>query len=299
MLEKYAERYLNEKYALNFLSDTTINARRYELKRFSKFCTENKIDSPEKINEDLVIDYLSYLKAFKNINKLTQLNVLNIISAFMEYLSKKNIIPENYAMAIDKPRYVYPDADYLTFDEVKILFNAEKNLATFSTVARNLLLLNMFFTLCLRSCEVVGLKISDLKLELKQIWIRRKGDMIVRFPLNDEIVEQFEDWFKIRKSYAGSNEEWVFISSRGNKLTTRQARYVVSNAMKRAGIIKRKNGPHILRHSGATFRLKNGENIRVIQKMLGHNNISSTEKYLHFNEDDVKDMIDGSPRVII
>lgn len=298
LLEDSVYNYLKEKYLLNALSKATIATRKYELYRFIEFCSANGIDRPSRFDEDICIDFLSYLKVEKNVTKYTQSTVMYIVNSYMEYLVKKNVIPKNYMAEIERPKFVYPDSDYLEFNEVKELFRSEKSTATRKTVARNILLLNMFFTLCLRASEAVTLQMKDLKLELKQVWIKRKGGIIAKFPLNDEISEQFLDWFKIRREYKGHDSDWIFLSSRGMPLTTRQARYVVSNALNRAGIKKRKKGTHILRHSGATFRLQNGENIKVIQKMLGHASMATTEKYLHYDENEVKAMIDRSPRMV-
>lgn len=299
MIKEAAVKYLDEKQSLNLLSQSTVLSRRYELFRFSDFCNENGIDRPTRIDTDIIIDYLSNLKNKKKISKFTQLTILKTITAFLEYLFTKKIIIKNCASEIERPKVIYPESDYLEFEEVKKLFWFESEMATPKTVDRNLLLLNMFFTLCLRANEVVGLKINDIKIDIKQIWINRKGGVVVKFPLNDEITEQIGNWLRVRETYSGSKSEWVFLSSRGNKLTTRQSRFIVSKAMERAGIIKKKSGTHILRHSGASFRLKNGGNIRIIQKMLGHATIKSTEKYLHFNDDDVKEMIESSPKLIV
>ena len=297
MIKESINDYLKEKHILNILSDSTVHARKYELFRFAKFCNENGIDVPSKLNTSIIIDYISYLKVFKKIKKFTQSTIMSILKAYFEYLFVKDIISQNFAATLEKPKFVYPDADYLEFEEVKKIFWFESEMATNKTVARNLLLINMFFTLCLRASEVVNLKMQDIKIELKQIWIERKGGIIVKFPINDEIIDHLVDWFRTRELYQGSNSDWVFLSTRGNQLTARQARSIVSTAMKRAGIIKRKNGTHILRHSGATHRLKNGENIKIIQDMLGHKAMASTEKYLHYSEKDIKEMIDRSKKL--
>jgi site-specific recombinase XerD len=298
MFKQSIEKYFNRSRIVGTLSETTINSRKYELFSFAKFCERNLIDHPSKINEDIILDYLSYKKVFRKTTSLTRLTVLHTISAYMGFLVKKNIIPSNPAENIELPRAVYPDADYMDIDEVKKLFWFESELATKKTVDRNLLLLNMLFTLCLRGSEVVGLKMDDLKLELKQIWIKRKGGSIKKFPLNDEITDQIKDWLAVRKTYQGADSQWVFLSSHGNRLDERQARCIVANAMKRAGIKKRKKGTHILRHSGATFRLKNGGNIRIIKEILGHTSVATTEKYLHFKETELKQVIEESEKML-
>lgn len=286
--------YLSEKSAIGTLSKTSIVNRGYELNRFERFCKSNNINNSENIHKNIVLRYLKSL----NIAKTTKTTIMHILSMYMDYLVKEGVIQDNYAGILDKPKNIYPEADYMEFHEVEKLFQTEASMATAKTVDRNLLLMNLFFTLCLRASEAVNLQISDVQLELRQVWIKRKGGKIAKLPLNEDIVEQFLNWFTIRKGYAGADTHWVFLSSRGNSLTTRQARYIVANALERAQIFKRKNGTHLLRHSGATLRLKRGEDIKVIQYLLGHSSLATTERYLHFSENDLKEMVDRTPRIL-
>lgn len=297
MLKKIADSYLKEEYLLGHITKSSLHVKRYTIFRFLDFCNNNNINDLNYIDENIVIDYIFHLKESSKISNITQSNTHYNLKAFFKYLFRKKIIKENFMDDIEGPKFNYPEQDYLEFYEVKQIFNSEKNYATKKTVSRNLLLISMFFTLCLRSGEVVGLLMDDIKLESKTIWIKRKGDIITKFPLNTELMEQIEDWIEVRNDYINSDNDFFFLSNRGKQLTTRQARYIIYNAMKRAGIEKRKMGTHILRHSGATYRLKNGENIKIIQKMLGHTSIATTEKYLHYNESEVKEMINRSPRL--
>jgi site-specific recombinase XerD len=288
------DEYLSEMQAIGKLSQTSIINRKYELIRFAKFCISHKIEYAEKIHKNIIIQYLKSIKVVKT----TKTTIMHILCMYMDYLVKEGAIQDNYAAILDKPTHNSPEADYLEFWEVEKLFQTEAGIATPKTVDRNLLVMSLFFTLCLRASEVVNLKLDDVRLELKQVWIKRKGGKIAKLPLNDDIVEHFLNWYDTRQQYLGSDTSWVFLSSRGNPLTTRQARYIVSNALKRANIIKRNNGTHLLRHSGATLRLKRGEDIKVIQYMLGHSSLATTERYLHFNENDLREMVDRSPKIL-
>lgn len=287
------EDYLNEKNVLGVLSDTTIQTRRYELNRFVRFCKSKGMVKPHEIDEDIIIKYFASL----NISKMTKSTLMFSIQKYFDFLLKKKIILKNYMSELEKPKFIYPDTDYLEFDEVEKLFQIEADMATPKTVNRNLLLMNLFFTLCLRANEATGLKFNDIRLDQEQIWVKRKGGQIAKIPLNKNIINQFSAWNLDRLHYNGADSDYIFLSTRGKQLTTRQARYVVSNALKRAGIKKRKNGCHILRHSGATYRLNKGESIKVIQYMLGHVSLATTEKYLHFNENEFKNIIKRSPEL--
>ncbi len=286
--------YLSENEATGSLSKTSIVNRKYELYRFCRFCKSHNITKAANIHKNIIIRYLKSLNVLKS-SKITVIHILNI---YLDYLVKEGVIADNYAAGISKPKNHHPEADYLEFWEVEKLFQSEANSATRKTVDRNLLLMNLFFTLCLRASEAVNLKKNDVRLELQQIWVRRKGGSIAKLPLNEDLSDQFLNWYSVRENYNGAESHWVFLSSRGNPLTTRQARYIVANALERARICKRKNGTHLLRHSGATLRLKKGEDIKVIQYILGHSSLATTEKYLHFNERELKEMVNRSPKLI-
>ena len=290
----YIDAYLSERQATGALSKTTVVNRKYELLRFKKFCNDHNIHEAERIHKNIVIRYLKNLK----VARTTKTTIMHILSMYMDFLVKEGVILDNYAALLEKPKNVYPEADYLEFTEVEILFQSEAQLATSKTVDRNLLIMNLLFTLCLRASEVVNLKNDDVRTESKQIWVKRKGGKLAKLPLNDDLVEQLWNWHTARDEYYGNDQPWLFLSSRGNQLTTRQARYIVANALDRSGICKRKNGTHLLRHSGATLRLKRGEDIRVIQYLLGHSSLATTERYLHFNESELKKMVDRSPKLL-
>lgn len=289
-IEETISKYLKEHSALRTMSKSTIINRGYELKRFARFCSENGADRPTMIDRDVIIDYISS----NEMTTYTQRTLLYTLRSFLDYLVENNIVAENCANKIKLPKVKYVESDYMTIEEVRRLFSTVKIHATKSTVDRNLLLLDLFFTLCLRANEAVSLKKSDIDFENNKMWVKRKGGDTVRLPLNQLLIDRFENWYLARNNYLHADSDYVFITSRADKMPTRQARYVVSTAMKIAGIKKRKNGTHILRHSGATHRLKNGENIRLIQKLLGHKCLSTTEKYLHVEESEVVDMIDRS-----
>lgn len=295
-IDQAIEDYLREKSVLGTLSETTVVTRRSELNQFSRFCADIGIDHPADIIRNDILNYIE--KRIKGgIQKVTQVSIMYTLSGFLEYLTALGYQINNHITDMGVPKAPYPDTDYLYITEVIELFNSERLLATDKTRARNLLFMNMCFTLCLRSSEATNVKISDINLNSEYLWTVRKGGKRVKIPLNTNLVEQIIEWKNVRATYAGSDSDWLFLSSRGKKLTGRQAHYIVSKALKRAGITKRKAGPHLLRHSGATHHLQNGRSIKVVQRMLGHSSLAITDKYLHFNESEFKCTIDMSVKL--
>ncbi len=286
--------YLHEKKAIGVLSDTSVYNRRYELNRFNSFCASHKVINVTQIHKKLIVSYLSQL----SIQNSTKITILLVLAAFMDYLVDEELILENIAALIQKPRTYQPDTDHLTPEELKTMFQSEAQKAPSKTVDRNLLLLSLFSILCLRVSEVLNIKLVDVRLESMDVWVRRKGGKIARIPLNENLAALFLKWYSVRKQYKGNDSDFVFISSHGNQLKPRQARYIVSQALKRANIVKRQNGTHLLRHSGASLLSQAGEDPKKIQFLLGHASLATTNRYLHFDEQALQQMIARSPQFI-
>jgi len=294
-IENAIEEYLLYNKSIGALSDTTIFNRRCELIRFTKYCNERGLIKVIEIDKLVVISYLSEL----NIQKNTKKTIMMILGAFFDYLVTENLVLDNLLANIKKPRTFLAESDFLSLEEINQLFYAEAQNSNEKLVDRNLLLLSLFTVLCMRVAEAVQLKQSDVHLDQKQVWVKRKGGKIAQLPLNEDLIDRFSNWFDVRNNFKNAeNVPWVFLSTWGNQMTIRQARNVVSDALKKASINKRKNGPHLLRHSGATLYLKQGEDIKTIQYLLGHSNLSTTSRYVHSDSDTLKDSINRCPSFI-
>ena len=293
-IKEAIDEYLHEKRVTGALSDTSVYNRRYELNRFNSFCMLHKVVDATQIHKNLIISYLNQL----TIQNSTKITILMVLAGFMDYLVDEELILENIAALIKKPRTYQPDTDHLTPEELETLFQTEAQKAPPKVVDRNLLLLSLFSILCLRVSEVLNIKLEDVRLESLDVWVRRKGGKIARIPLNENLKALFLKWYSARKQYKGHDSDYVFISSHGNQLKPRQARYIVTQALKRANIVKRQNGTHLLRHSGASLLSQAGEDPKKIQFLLGHASLATTNRYLHFDEKALQQMIARSPQFI-
>jgi len=283
--------YLFEKEATETLSSTSVYNRKYELSRFAKFCKSHNVENTADIQKNLILSYLMEQK----ISKSSKLGIIYVLIGFMDYMVDEELILDNVAASISKPKIYAPKADYLTFDELERLYQSEAQNSPPKVTDRNLLLFSLFTDLCLRVSEVINLKLEDVRLDSQEVWVTRKRSKTDNMPLNDDIVGKFLNWYAIRPKYKGNELSWVFLSSHGQQLKRRQVHYIVSQALKRAKIVKRKRGPHLLRHSGASLKARAGENLIIIQYLLGHENLNTTRRYLHFDWEDMKEMVGRSP----
>lgn len=219
------------------------------------------------------------------------------MTGFMDYLVDHGLMLENIASLVAKPKIYPPSVDYLSYNELERIYQTVARKSGKKVVDRNLLLISLFTDICLRVSEAINLKLYDVRLDTMELWITRKHHKVDKIPLNQDLVNKFLRWYDIRNEYKGSETHWVFLSSHGTPLKPRQVHYIVSNALQQAGIVKRKQGPHLLRHTGASLKAQQGENLIMIQYLLGHENLNTTRRYLHFSWDDLKKLVERSPRL--
>jgi len=251
--------------------------RELEIRNFSKKTIKSYLHSTEKfleyaknieLNESKVKDYLQIL-----IKKQNPSTVSAKLSA-LEFFFKKIL---NIELKIHHPKRNKTIPDILTQKEVKDMINATNNI-------KHKLILKVLYGCGLRVSEVVNLRKESLNLEeglIKISLAKGKKDRFVKIP--DSIKEEL-------KSYCNLSEDAVlFPSNRKGKLTTATIQAIVENAAKKAEI-KKNVHPHTLRHSFATHLLEQGTDLRIIQKLLGHSDIKTTQIYLQVSQQSIKNI---------
>jgi len=228
----------------------------------------NKTDKlPEKLNEDDVKMYLSEM--FDSKSK----NTIMLAAAALKFFFKEVLKKGFEGVPLPKKDRTLPEV--LTKSEVK-------NLIESTDTVKSRLIVSLLYSTGLRVSELVNLKISDLNLEDKTGWVRRgKGSKDRLFVMSDSLSRELKEYFESK----GKENEFVFSKSR--PLTTRNIQKIIKGARERAGINK-KTTPHTLRHSFATHLLEQGIDIRVIQAMLGHSSLSTTQVYTHVSSDQLR-----------
>lgn len=292
------QNYISHNLAIGILSEASAYNRTKELERFSNFCEDHGIVYPRDIHQNIIIQYIKGLK----ISQGTKSTIIMVLSAFMNYLVDQELVLDNIAANIRMPKVRYPQSDFLTEHEINLVFRKVTEMSLKKFVDRNLLLFNLLFQICLRGTEVSNLRVKDVRLENgdPQIFVRRKGGKEVDIPLNRDLVNMFEVWLSSRETFKNAHKlPWVFITSHGTQLNRVQIYDLVNRAILNAGLIKRKMGPHILRHSGATLLSEKGASPQAVQFLLDHESLNSTQKYLHFSKEGLRNTINlmGAGRI--
>lgn len=226
----------------------------------------------------------------RGLSKRSQARLISSIKAFFRFLEIDSLIVENPSEHLDAPKIRVYLPVVLSVDEiVKIIESVDLSL---DEGHRNRAILELLYSCGLRVSELVNIRISDLFLKDGFIRVIGKGDKQRLIPIGAPAVEALGYYFQKRVAMPIQNKfaEIVFLNRRGAKLTREMIFYIVKKHTQKAGVIKEVS-PHTFRHSFATHLVENGADLRVVQEMLGHESILTTEIYTHVNAEKWRETI--------
>ncbi|MDO8471780.1 MAG: tyrosine-type recombinase/integrase [bacterium] len=267
-------------------TNTLTNYRRY-LTRFSNWCTEHEITKPSQLNPDNIQKFRVWLARFEDENgellsPQTQGYHVIALRSWLRFCAKRDIDTLS-ADKIELPKMSLPEVNFLEPDEVADLIGSI-NTETL-TGKRDQAILECLYSTGLRVSELTKLSRDRLNIDRGEITVRGKGNKERLVFLDDAAKEALHEYFKARPD----NAEAVFIAHRkvtnpdiltDQRLTPRSIQRIVSKRASLAGLTK-KVTPHTLRHSFATELLMNGADLRSVQDMLGHSSVTTTQRYTH------------------
>lgn len=249
---------LKQELEIRNFSKSTVKSYTNSVAQFLDYSENRK----SRLNENTVKDYIQQEIKIKNPSTVSH-NIFAISFFFEKVLNQKINLP--------RPKRNKTIPEILSADEVRKMIESTSNI-------KHKLIIKILYGCGLRVSELVNLKISDLNFEEGLIHIKLakgKKDRFVKIPssINDEL-----------KAYVKLlDKEFLFPSNRGGRLTTATIQAVVENSAKKVAIKKRVY-PHLLRHSFATHLLEQGTDLRIIQKLLGHSNIKTTQIYTQISQ---------------
>lgn len=282
------EEYLFDLEIRNY-SRGTIRTYGSILKNFHEYL-QNEKNTKESM--DLLMEfkqYIRYLKGDKNVSPNYIYLVTSVIKKFFSFAGESALVD------VQAPKRTRALPKSLNENEIKMLLEAPDEMGPDSSIGsaavrvRNKLIMTLLYSSGLRVSELVSLKVKSLDLEDRTIHVRGKGgkDRVVLFDYN---TKRLIDIFLENRTF---ESEYLFINRHSNPLTTRYIQIMIKNYALAAGINK-KVTPHILRHSFATHLLRNGMDIRAIQKLLGHSNLTTTQIYTSVDMETLKKGYDSA-----
>ncbi|MBK8551477.1 MAG: site-specific tyrosine recombinase XerD [Ignavibacteria bacterium] len=287
---------LNKKLFINYirteksLSENTVSSYKNDIEKFFSYLENIKfITGLKNIKEESVTDFLNYLN--KSSNKLDRKfsaksisRFISSLRSFFKYLEAENIIDINPLESIESPKSPRLLPEILSIEEIDELFSLPE--LNDKLGLRDKALLETLYASGLRVSEAINLEISNIFFEEGFLRVLGKGSKERIVPVGNTALKFITKYIKESRILLKNNKSfnYVFLNFRGSKLSRMGILDIIRKYCLQAGI-KKSVHPHTLRHSFATHLLQGGADIRIIQEMLGHSDISSTQIYTHIDKD--------------
>jgi len=278
--ENLLDRFLQAAVFERGLSERTLAAYSADLGRYLEFVAEQGVASLDDVRREHILEHLIGLReaglSARSVNRH-----LSAVRQFHAFLREEQLAKSDPAGDFDSPRLMRQLPRDLPPSQVELLIAAPDAATPFG--ARDAAMLELFYSCGLRISELINLRMRDVALDESAVRVRGKGSKTRLIPLGEEAIKRVRAWLNARQE-APVRDDTVFLTRRGRRLSRTTAWEVVKKYARLAnlpGNVK----PHMLRHSFATHLLDNGADLRAVQEMLGHADISTTQIYTHVSVD--------------
>lgn len=272
----------------------TVKNYELDLYEFIEYLKTEKINKLDKVDYQVIRKYLSYLHN-KDIKNKSISRKVSSLRSFFKYLKNNDYIKDNPTILISNPKLEKRLPKFLYYNDLdKILNNF--NLESIYEI-RDYFILELLYSTGIRVSELINIKLKDINKYNREIRILGKGNK-ERIVLYGKVCAEKMDFYlnesRVHLNKVGS--EYLLLNKNGNKLTTRYIEDMVNRVCLRSGI-KEKVTPHTLRHTFATHMLNEGADLKTVQELLGHSNLSATGIYTHVSNERLRQVyLNSHPR---
>jgi integrase/recombinase XerD len=281
------DRFLDAIWMERGLSENTLGAYRADLRALNQRLTERHVELPHAGRAD-ILDYIAW-RVESGAKPRSTARQLSSFRRFYRYLLREGLIGKDPTAQIAMPKIGRALPQSLTEEEVDALLAAPN--VSEPLGHRDRAMLEVLYATGVRVSELINLKMSQINLNQGVLRIIGKGDRERLIPLGDEA----QDW--LREFIDGARVEillerqtdYLFPTRRGDRMTRQAFWHIIRRYAKKAGI-KKKLSPHTVRHAFATHLLNNGADLRVVQLLLGHSDVSTTQIYTHVARERMKEL---------
>ncbi len=265
------------------LSENSVEAYLRDVDKLTQFMQEKK--SLKKPGEIELKDLQQFLKwtAGLGMTASSQARMISGIRSFYKYCLLENISKNDPTVLLEAPKLKRALPDVLSFEEIENIIS-QIDLSK-PEGGRNKAILEIMYSCGLRVSELVNLKISHLYLDVGFIRVTGKGDKERLVPIGSSAIKYitiYKNDIRVHLAVKPGNEDILFLNKRGSRLSRVMIFLIIKDLVKKAGI-KKNISPHTFRHSFATHLVEGGADLRAVQEMLGHENITTTEIYTHLD----------------
>ncbi len=273
------------------LSENTAKAYVSDLIKFVQFLElQNNKLLPHQIKSKNLIYFINYLAEF-GLSEKSQSRIISSLKSFFKYLLVEGVIVDNPSDILEMPRIGRKIPVVLSVDEIELLLKTID--VSTSLGHRNRAIIEVLYGCGLRVSELINLKISNIFFKEEFIRVIGKGDKQRLIPLGRSAHKEIDNYIKSFRTHiepCKGHGDFLFLNRRGKQLTRVMIFTIVKNVCSLAGIEKNIS-PHTFRHSFATHLIEGGADLRVVQEMLGHESITTTEIYTHIDREYLREVI--------
>ncbi len=285
------EKYYNYLSVEKNYSNYTVISYIKDIKEFYEYLKNDNFGNLLTITKTNVPRYyLSYLSTTENLKKKSIARKLSSLRTFYRYLEREGIVDENPFEMIETPKADKTLPKVLYPNEINAIF---ESIDTSTAIGkRDMLIMELLYGSGLRVSELCSLSPSDIDYSNEMIKVFGKGHKERYVPMNQHIVKALKEYLEIGRPELVLKRElndhnFILVNHCGAPLTTRGVRVILDNIIDRASVHTHIH-PHMLRHSFATHLLDGGADLRSVQEMLGHANLSTTQIYTHVSREQLK-----------
>jgi integrase/recombinase XerD len=274
------------------LSTNTLEAYGADVAKFVRYLELEGIElAPLAVRQAHIVAFVTWLHAF-GLAASTQSRILSGLRAFYKFLMVEDLLDEDPTEFLESPRLLQKMPEVLSIHEVKAMLNGID--LSEPQGQRNRAILEVLYACGLRVSELTTLKRSNLFLEAGFVRVQGKGDKERLVPIGPEAVKHLQTYLREmrdkQENIQKSAENVVFLNRRGQAMSRVMVFYIVKDCAAAADIHKNIS-PHTFRHSFATHLVEGGADLKAVQDMLGHESITTTERYTHIDTEYLKETI--------
>jgi integrase/recombinase XerC len=277
-------------------SPHTIKSYQRDIEQLSAFCSNKAIHHWRDVQQTHIRSHIAG-RHRQGIGSKSLQRELSAIRSFYQFLLKKRFADCNPAKHIKAPKQARKLPKTLDVDQIAGLMEAG---AGSVLEIRDVAMFELFYSSGLRLSELAALNLADLDLPDNSLVVRSgKGGKSRILPIGSKAIEAIEAWLQHRAKIAAAGESAVFVSARGSRLGQRGIQLRLTQWCQKKGITEHVH-PHMLRHSFASHLLESSQDLRAVQELLGHSNISTTQIYTHLDFQHLAEIYDKAhPRAKI
>jgi len=294
-LDQAIDRFLDHIKLERNVSDNTVKAYSTDLRQFADFCIDEKeTESVGEVDQSAVSDFMVHLLD-RGLKQRTTSRKLSTVRGLFDFLVTEELVPTDPTDGVDMPNFGDELPSVLSLDEVEAVLEAPD--PSTPEGHRDSVMLEVLYATGLRVSELVELHVKDIDLESGVVRIVGKGDKQRVVPLGEVAVEELEDYIQstrpifLEKHGGPGSTPYLFVTRRGSSIT-RQGFWKNLKRYGQKADLDASISPHKLRHSFATHLLERGADLRIVQKLLGHADITTTEIYTHVADERLKNIHD-------